>query len=75
MLPVGITVLFEIGLRIAGFGYPTSFLLPDYRAAEKVFVQNNQFGWRFFGPQLARLPDPICISQQKSADTIRMGSS
>jgi tetratricopeptide (TPR) repeat protein len=64
--------LLEFGLRIAGFGYPTHFLLPALRGEEKVLVQNNQFGWRFFGPRLSRLPDPIVIPQPKPSNTIRI---
>ncbi len=41
--------MLELGLRLAGFGYPTGFFLPSHRDGEKVLVQNNQFGWRFFG--------------------------
>src|SRR5262245_59365299 len=43
----------EVGLRIAGYGYPTGFLLPASRKGEAAFVQNNRFGWRFFGREVA----------------------
>ena len=64
--------LLELGLRLAHFGYPTSFLLPFKRGGEIFYVQNNQFGWRFFGPRLSRLPSPIFIPQSKSSDTVRI---
>ncbi len=64
--------LVEAGLRLAGFGYPTGFLLPASRQEQKTFVQNNQFGWRFFGARMSRLPHPISILRQKSPGTIRI---
>jgi tetratricopeptide (TPR) repeat protein len=62
----------ELALRIVGFGYPTGFLLPSRRGGQKVLVQNNRFGWRFFGPAMARTPEPICLSQVKDSNTIRI---
>src|ERR1039457_4782497 len=64
--------LLELGLRLAGFGYPTAFLLKSSNHGEKTFVQNDQFGWRFFGPRAARVPDAICIPREKPPDTIRI---
>ncbi len=59
-------------LRLAGFGYPTAFLLPASQNGQKVFVQNNRFGWRFFGPKLSRKPWLISIPQAKAPDTVRI---
>jgi tetratricopeptide (TPR) repeat protein len=70
--PLIFFALLELSLRVMGWGYPTSFLLHTSRNGRDLLVQNNQFGWRFFGPKLARLPVPICISQHKPADTIRI---
>jgi tetratricopeptide (TPR) repeat protein len=64
--------LLELGLRLFGFGYPTAFLLPETRDGLERFVQNNQFGWRFFGPQLARLPWPFAIARTPSPGTVRI---
>jgi tetratricopeptide (TPR) repeat protein len=64
--------LLELGLRLAGFGYPTAFLLKSSNHGEKTFVQNNQFGWRFFGPRMARLPEATSIPREKPPDTIRI---
>jgi len=35
-------------------------------------VQNNQFGWRFFGRQLARTPAAFSIPKQKPQKTVRI---
>ena len=64
--------LVELALKLAGFGYPTAFLLPATQNGQKVFVQNNQFGWRFFRPELARTPSQFSIPQAKASDTVRI---
>jgi tetratricopeptide (TPR) repeat protein len=73
---VGVPLLFlgmlELGLRLAGFGYSTGFLLPSHRNGQQVLIQNNRFGWRFFGPAMARIPEPICLPQTKGTNTVRI---
>ena len=64
--------LLELGLRLAGFGYPTAFLLKSSNHGENTFVQNNQFGWRFFGPRAARQPDATSIPREKPSGTVRI---
>lgn len=70
--PLALLAALEIVLRLIGFGYPTAFLLPSENHGEKTFIQNNQFGWRFFGKRMARLPASICITQQKPPGTVRI---
>ena len=73
---VGMPLLFfgliELGLRLAGFGYPVSFLLKSSNHNENTFVQNDQFGWRFFGPRMARQPEATSIPREKPSGTIRI---
>jgi tetratricopeptide (TPR) repeat protein len=64
--------LIELGLRLAGFGYPTSFLLKSSNHGVTTFVQNDQFGWRFFGPRMARQPEATSIPREKPPGTIRI---
>lgn len=75
-LAIGIPMLFlgavEMGLRVIGFGYSTAFLLPAQRDGEPVWIQNNRFGWRFFGPAMARIPEPVCIPKVKKPRTVRV---
>ena len=71
-LPLGCLLVLELSLRLAGFGYPTSFLLTSHHNGQEVFVQNNCFGWRFFGPQLARTPRAVMIPQAKPRDSVRV---
>ena len=70
--PVLALGLLELGLRVIGYGYPTTFLLPRAVEGRPLFVQNNQFGWRFFGPQMARNPCPIAIPRTKPPGTVRV---
>ncbi|SPE53211.1 conserved hypothetical protein [Verrucomicrobia bacterium] len=70
--PLALLALLELGLRLAGYGYPTHFLLPSEQHGRRTWVQNPKFGWRFFGRQLARVPAPCSILQPKPANTIRV---
>jgi tetratricopeptide (TPR) repeat protein len=71
-VPLALLVAVEMILRLVGFGYPTGFLLRSSSGDQKFLVQNNQFGWRFFGAAMARIPAPIYISQVKSSNTVRI---
>ena len=71
-VPAAFLALLEVGLRIGGFGYPTAFLLERPDNGHTTLVQNNRFGWRFFGPRMSRLPCPISIPQPKAAGTVRI---
>jgi tetratricopeptide (TPR) repeat protein len=75
-LAIGVPIVFlgitELILRVIGFGYPTDFLNSSERDGQPVFVQNNLFGWRFFGAAMARIPEPFCVSQAKDPDTVRI---
>lgn len=64
--------LLELGLRMAGFGHPSGFLLPSVNQGQRTFAQNNQFGWRFFGPRMSRRPHPISILRDKAPGTVRI---
>ncbi len=76
IVAVGVPLLFlgllELGLRLGGFGYPTAFLLNSSNHGETTFVQNNQFGWRFFGPRAARQSDAMSIPREKPPGTVRI---
>ncbi len=69
LMPAGLLLVLEFGLRLAGFGYETSFFVP---LDGDEYVTNQHFGWRFFPPHLARRPVPRVISRPKSAGTYRI---
>lgn len=60
----------EIMLRLAGFGYPTSFFIPCPK--DGFLIENQKFGWRFFTPAAARTPRPMLISETKPPNTVRI---
>jgi tetratricopeptide (TPR) repeat protein len=70
--PVLFLLLLEFGLRLVGYGYPTRFLLPRVNDGRKTWSQNNRFGWRFFGPEMAREPVSFSIPRVKPPGTIRI---
>ena len=71
-LPLVLFVALELGLRLLGFGHPTSFLLTEKIGGKEMFVSNRQFGWRFFGKQQARAPRTLAFSPKKAPGTIRV---
>ncbi len=70
--PLVFAGLLELSLRLSGYGYPTSFLLPISWSGRDAYVQNNQFGWRFFGAQMSRLPEALFLSRPKPPEIIRI---
>ena len=59
-------------LRVAGYGYATSFFIRKRINDEDVLVENDKFGLRFFPPSLARGPAPVVMRVNKPADTYRI---
>jgi tetratricopeptide (TPR) repeat protein len=70
--PLLFLMILEAGLRVAGVGHPMSFFLPMQIDGKDCLIENDRFGWRFFGPDLARTPFPFVIPRVKPADTIRI---
>jgi len=71
-LPLLLFAALELGLRLVGHGYATTYLLPDEISGKEVWVSNPRFGWRFFGAQQARAPLTFSIPKHKSPDTVRV---
>ena len=62
----------ELGLRLAGYGYPTGFFKPIRIGTDDYLVENDKFGLRFFPPALARSPAPVKMKAKKPAGTYRI---
>jgi len=60
----------ELGLRLAGVGYPTDYFIKNKKG--DFYLSNQKFGWRFFPPQLARLPFLNSVSVKKPEGTYRI---
>lgn len=63
----------EIGLRLAGFGYPTKALIEREFDGRTMCMPNAQFGWRFFPHQMAREFDSgLYFEKKKAPGTFRI---
>ncbi len=68
----------EMGLRLAGYGYPTSYFIPWDIEGRTAYVENREFGRRFFPPGLERVPHYAVLPADKAEGTVRifvMGAS
>lgn len=72
LMPLLVLGVLEGGLRVFGFGYPTSFLLKQEVNGTTYLVDNDRFGWRFFPKELARSPATLKFAKQKEAGTYRI---
>ena len=72
LVPLSIVVGLELGLRVFGYGYPTSFFLHIKINGQAYYVPNDKFGYRFFPPALARTPAPQRMAVKRSSNTYRI---
>lgn len=70
--PILLLGLVELGLRLASYGWPTSFFLESHQDGRTLLVENPKFGWRFFPPAIARTPQPLSLPATKPAGTVRI---
>jgi hypothetical protein len=64
--------LLELSLRLAGYGYSTSYFLPSQVEGEDFLVPNTTFTYRFFPPDLARRPMELRMAAEKLPGTYRI---
>lgn len=62
----------ELALRLAGYGYPTSFFVRNPVPGQATLVENRQFSLRYFAPELMRIPNPVAFHPVKPPDTLRV---
>ena len=72
VIPLVLLVVLEVGLRLAGYGYPSHFFLTGRLNGQKVIQENRQFGWRFFPPAAARTPRPVTLPAVKPPGMCRI---
>lgn len=65
-------VLLEVACQGFGWGYPTSFLVPDRVGGKEVWRTNEFYGYRFFQPLMARSPAPAVIDRAKAPGVKRV---
>ena len=61
-----------MGLRLAGYGYSTDFFKPLRIGEQNCLVENDHFGFRFFPPDIARMPVSIRMPVTKAPGTYRI---
>jgi len=71
-ITVGLLAALEVGLRLARFGYPTSFALEQPVQGEAAYVNNVRFTWRYLPKAMARESWPFTIPVRKSERTCRV---
>ena len=72
LVPLLLLGILEAGLRLAGFGYPTSFFLRVRENGTDFLINNDKFGWRFFPKELARSPATQKFAEAKASGTYRI---
>ena len=72
LVPLFVLGVAELGLRLAGYGYDTSFFRRIRIQGQDYYVPNDDFGCRFFPPALARTPAALRMTLKKSPDTYRI---
>ena len=73
-LPIGVPIVLlgaaEIGLRLAGWGYPTSFCLLHRK--DHVYTDNDKFLWQFYSRKTNLRPVPFSVETKKPAGAARI---
>ena len=72
LAPVLALVALEGILRLAGFGYPTSFFIKERIAGREFLVSNDCFVLRFFPPEKVRRPRPSMMEASKPTNDYRI---
>jgi len=72
LAPVVVFGGLELGLRVGGYGFRTSFFKKLKIGNEEYFVDNDEFSLRFFPPSLARIPAPVLMKAKKEPGTFRI---
>lgn len=62
----------ELALRLAGYGYPTSFFLRTRINGHDFYVPNDKFGYRFFPSTVARTLVPVRVPVTKARHSYRI---
>jgi tetratricopeptide (TPR) repeat protein len=72
LVPVFGLAALEGALRLAGFGFPTSFFVKTRIGGKEYLVNNDSFVLRFFPPEKARRPRPAMMEASKEANACRI---
>jgi tetratricopeptide (TPR) repeat protein len=70
--PLVVFASVELALRVAGYGYPTSFFLRALIHGQQFYVPNAKFTYRFFSATQARSSLPILMAVDKPTSAYRI---
>ena len=74
LVPLLVLAILELGLRIAGWSHSSGFFLVRTQIQGRdVFVENDQFGLRFFSAELARSPAATLTPLRRPAEASSSG--
>jgi tetratricopeptide (TPR) repeat protein len=62
----------EVGLRLFGYGYPSTATIDRQVNDKAVVCDNGKFAWRYFPPKIAREFDPFLFPASKAEGTCRI---
>jgi len=72
VIPALVLLLVEVGLRIAGYGYPAGAVIKCKVKGEDAYCENAKFAWQFFPKKIAREFYPFTFAADKPANTYRI---
>src|SRR4051794_33654624 len=72
VVPALLLVFVEVLLRLCGYGHAPSFFLPRDNGGAEAFIENQDFGLRFFPTAQTRFPMPLVLPAPKPAGTYRI---
>jgi len=72
VIPALLFLLLELGLRIAGYGFPADAIIRYEENNRVYYCDNVKFCWRFFPKEIAREFNPFTLSPVKSEDAYRI---
>ena len=70
--PVLILVSAELILRVVGYGHPAGTFIKGLVGGGTVYLSNNELGWNYFPPAIAREFQPFAVPADKPANTYRI---
>ena len=72
VIPALLLLLVEVGLRIAGYGYPATAIIKCQVKGEDAYCENAKFAWQFFPKKIAREFYPFTFAADKPDNTYRI---
>ena len=72
VIPLLVLGVLEAGLRLSGFGHPTSLFVQRRIDGRDLYIANRYAGRRFFPASLARTPLPEVFPAIKATNTVRI---